>query len=147
MIQITKIQISIFLLSLSFLIYSCESNDKKSGNNSKEYTGNPNIEFYKTSYDYGVLKEGEIVECIFRYKNTGNAPLKILSVIADCGCTVPEFSSEDVLSGKEGVIKVVFNSTGFRNNIYKTIDVETNANSKYIELVLTAFIENNKSLN
>ena len=145
--KISEIYLIVFILSLPVFISSCDLNDEKSGNNSTEYTGKPNIEFYKITHDFGVLKEGEIVECIFRYKNDGKAPLKILSVVTDCGCTVPKFSTEDVLPGKEGIIKVVFDSSGYRNNIYKTIDVETNTDSKYTELVLTAFIENNKSLN
>ena len=139
--KISRIYIILLIVSFPILILSCNSDVEKSENNSKKYTGKPNIEFFKTTHDFGVLTEGEIVECSFRFKNSGKAPLKILSVDADCGCTVPEFSLEYVLPGKEGVIKAVFNSEGFRNNIYKTIDVETNADSEYIELVLTAFIE------
>ncbi len=145
--EIFKICFIVFILNLPVIISSCNSNDEITLNDSTEYTGNPNIEFNKISHDFGELTEGEIVECTFRYENTGKSPLRILTVDTDCGCTVPEFSSEDVLPGKTGVIKAVFNSAGFRNNIYKTIDVETNTESKYIELVLTAFIKNNKSLN
>ena len=144
--KIFRFFLIVFILNLQLIFLSCNSNDEIKINDSTKYTGKPNIEFNKISHDFGELTEGEIVECIFRYKNTGKAPLKILTVVTDCGCTVPEFSSENVLPEKAGMIKVVFNSTGFRNNIYKTIDVETNTESKYIELVLTAFIENNKSL-
>ncbi len=139
--------LTVFILNLQLIFLSCNSNDEIKINDSTKYTGKPKIEFNKISHDFGELTEGEIVECIFRYKNTGKAPLKILTVVTDCGCTVPEFSSDNILQGKAGMIKVVFNSTGFRNNIYKTIDVETNTESKYIEIVLTAFIKNNKSLN
>ncbi len=122
------------------LLLSCNIKDD-SETNKKEYSGKPQIEFYNVSHDFGNLKEGEIVECTFRYKNTGDAPLSLLYVEADCGCTVPEYSKGGILPGEEGKIKAVFDSNGFRNNIYKTIDVETNADSSITELVLTAFIE------
>ena len=141
--------VSIFILLSIFSVFitSCTEEESENTDEKKRYTGDAQIEFNRTEYDFGTLSEGEVVECVFRYTNTGEGPLQILSVEADCGCTVPEYSSEKILPGEEGKIKVVFNSSGFRNNIYKTIDVETNAKQSYIELLLTAFIENNNYLN
>lgn len=134
-----------FLTSFGLIIFlvfllSCNNPDE-SETTKKNYTGKAEIEFYETAHDFGTLKEGEVVECTFKYKNIGNAPLSLLYVEADCGCTVPEYSKGEILPGEEGKIKAVFDSNGFRNNIYKTIDVETNADSSITELVLTAFIE------
>ena len=131
---------SIGLTILLVFSLSCNNSDKTE-TTKENYTGKAEIEFYKIAHDFGTLKEGEVVECIFKYKNTGNAPLSLLYVEADCGCTVPEYSKGEILPGEEGKIKAVFDSNGFRNNIYKTIDVETNADSSITELVLTAFIE------
>lgn len=135
------------LFSFIFLALACNDAELKGTKSNKEYTGNPKIEFNKTTHDFGTLKEGEIVECSFIFKNVGNSPLKILSVDADCGCTVPKYSEKEVLPGEEGIIKAVFDSNGFRNNIYKTIDVETNADSTITELVITAYIESNFNIN
>ncbi len=140
-----KKSIFIRFFLLLFIIFSCNENQNTVEKN-EEYSGKPKIEFYKTSHDFGTLKEGEIVECIFKFKNTGEAPLKLLYVDADCGCTVPEFSKKEIKPGEEGKIKAVFNSEGFRNNIYKTIDVETNADSLITELIITAFIKSNFNL-
>ncbi len=126
----------IFLAVFGFMSCNNEEDTKKEA----EYTGKPIIEFNETSHDFGDLKEGEIVECSFRFKNTGKAPLLIKDVVPDCGCTVPEFDKEPILPGEESKIKIVFNSAGFRNNIYKTIDVETNTEKGFTELILTAFI-------
>lgn len=134
-------KIKLYSLLLFALIISCDEVQKEDSEDII-YTGKPKIEFTKTSHDFGNLTVGEIVECSFKYKNTGTAPLKIISVDADCGCTVPKYSKNELLPGDEERIKVIFNSAGFRNNILKTIDVETNTDNKYIELVLTAFIEN-----
>lgn len=141
-----KIIISIIFV---ILLNSCNSADNKETNNkiTINYSGKPKIEFQKKEFDFGTLKEGEIVECTFTFKNIGTAPLKITSVDADCGCTVPQYSTDEILPGKEGQIKTIFNSDGFRNNIFKTIDVETNADSIITELTISAFIESKFKLN
>ena len=131
---------SFSLVILLMFSFSCNNSDKPE-TTKKNYSGKAEIEFYKTAHDFGTLNEGEVVECTFKYKNVGNAPLSLLYVEADCGCTVPEYSKGEILPGEEGKIKAVFNSDGFRNNIYKTIDVETNTDSSITELVLTAYIE------
>ncbi len=127
-------------------IISCNHVEEETTGNSK-YIGKPQIEFSELSHDFGTLTEGEIVECTFHFKNTGSSPLIIKELVPDCGCTVPEYEKTEILPGKENKIKIVFNSEGFRNNIYKTIDVETNTEPAYTELSITAFIINNKSLN
>ncbi|MCF6365999.1 MAG: DUF1573 domain-containing protein [Bacteroidales bacterium] len=129
------------LLSVITFVISCNDTEKENNSEKKEYSGKAKIEFYKIAHDFGTLKEGEVVECTFKYKNIGDAPLKLLYVDADCGCTVPEYDKGEILPGEEGRIKAVFDSDGFMNNIYKTIDVETNADSTITELVITAFIE------
>ncbi len=134
----------IFVLWINFL--SCNNgSDKK--NNPTEYKGKANIEFPDTLHDFGILEEGEVAEYTFKYKNTGTAPLKITNIITDCGCTVPKYDKKPVLPGENAKIKVTFDSRGFRNNIYKTITVKTNAEKRNIKLILTAFIKNNNNLN
>lgn len=137
----------LFFTILAFSFFSCNETESKKENNNTEYSGKPKIEFFNKSHDFGTLKEGEIVECTFKFKNTGTAPLKITYVDPDCGCTTPKYDKGFVLPGKEGKIKAVFDSNGFRNNIYKTIDLGTNADSTITELVITAFIKSNFKLN
>ena len=124
---------------------SCNTSDKK--NEPPDYKGKANIEFPDTLHDFGILEEGEVAEYTFKYKNTGTAPLKITNIITDCGCTVPKYDKKPVLPGENAKIKVTFDSRGFRNNIYKTITVKTNAEKRNIKLILTAFIKNNNNLN
>lgn len=135
--------LSVFLYSIFF---SCSENKDAEKEVKTNYSGKPKVEFYKTLHNFGNLKEGEIVECTFKFKNIGTAPLKLTYVDADCGCTTPQYSKDEILPGKEGKIKAVFNSEGFRNNIYKTIDVETNSDTTITELVITAFVESHFKL-
>jgi hypothetical protein len=65
-----------------------------------------------TSKDLGKVKEGQIVEVSYRFKNTGSKNLIITDVSASCGCTVPEKPEEPIAPGNEGVIKAKFDSKG-----------------------------------
>jgi hypothetical protein len=135
----TNILIWTFIISM-ILMAAVGCNQDNNNSHANKTEGTPEIEFKKTTHDFGELKEGEIVECSFYFKNTGDAPLLIKDVVPDCGCTVPEFKKEEIMPGEESRIKIIFNSAGFRNNVYKTIDVETNTKDAYTELTLAAFI-------
>jgi hypothetical protein len=98
----------------------------------------PVIRFYTTEYDFGRVYEGEKVGWYFKFKNLGNKNLVLTNVEASCGCTTPAYSNEPVTPGLEGEIKVVFDTKGRVGKQYKTITVETNANPKITELIITA---------
>ena len=72
----------------------------------------PVMTFTEMSHDFGTIKEGEVVNHTFAFKNTGKAPLVIESASSTCGCTVPEVPKEPVAPGAEGKISVQFNSAG-----------------------------------
>jgi len=88
----------------------------------------PVIVFEREIFDFGKIAQGEKVNHEFKFKNTGKTPLIISNATATCGCTVPEFPKEPVLPGKEGVIKVTFNSEGKEGMQDKVITVNSNAN-------------------
>ena len=64
--------------------------------------------------ELGELAINKETEVSWRFKNTGNQPLVIKNVRAECGCTVPETPQEPFLPGQEGSIRVKFtgNSAG-----------------------------------
>lgn len=68
------------------------------------------IEFMETSYDYGEIMEGDVVNHTYKFKNTGSEPLIISNAKGSCGCTVPEWPREPIAVGGTGEIKVTFNS-------------------------------------
>jgi len=86
----------------------------------------PIIVFEETEHDFGKLAKDEIVEHVFKFKNEGKSPLIIADAIASCGCTVPEIPKEPIQPGKEGEIKVVFNSAYKIGEVTKTIKVSAN---------------------
>lgn len=85
--------------------------------------------------DLGKVKEGQVVDITYRFKNTGNKQLVISDVSPGCGCTVPEKPEEPIAPGQEGVIKAKFNSSGqHKGENRKSIAVTSNTNSSPVQL-------------
>lgn len=99
------------------------------------------IEFSEPKYDFGTVKEGKIVEHVFTFKNTGKAPVIIAQVAASCGCTTPNYTSDPVLPGKEGEIKVSFNSQGQAGNQQKIVTVSSNAENNVTTVEIKGTVE------
>ncbi len=89
----------------------------------------PVMEFEKTIHDWGVIKEGEVVETKFKFKNTGKSELLITRIKGSCGCTVPSgWPKQPIMPGEEGEFTVKFNSKGKPNGQQKTVTVTCNTN-------------------
>lgn len=91
-----------------------------------------------TAYDFGAIKEGDVVQYEFRFKNTGSKPLIITNASSTCGCTIPQYPKEPVAPGKEGILKVVFNSTNKSGRQLKPIYVTANTMPAHFNLKITA---------
>lgn len=94
----------------------------------------PVITFEESSKDFGDITQGDKVENVFEFENTGNAPLIISNVAATCGCTVPSWPKEPIAPGKKGEIKVSFNSAGKMGKQNSVVRIYSNA-SEPIEKV------------
>ena len=134
----------LYFLVLSSFLAACNnqtSTDTESVNQNETSTvdsvANTNVpvfQFEKEVYDFGEIKEGEKVSYDFKFKNIGNAPLIISSATATCGCTVPEYPKEPLAPGAEGVIRVIFNSTGKPGMQNKVVSITANTNPTLTEL-------------
>jgi len=87
------------------------------------------IEFTKNTYYYDTILQGSDGRCTFTFRNTGNEPLIISTVATSCGCTTPEFDKTPVFPGKEGQIRVSYN-TELLGKFKKTIVVKSNADNE-----------------
>lgn len=112
-----KIVFILFAFVLSTNLMVSQSDAKKE----------PKVEFKKSSHDFGkVAESSKTVTCEFTFKNVGTAPFLIQRVQASCGCTTPEYTSEPVLPGKEGKIKVSYSTVGRPGVFSKDVNVFTN---------------------
>ena len=91
------------------------------------------IEFDTTIIDYGTIEKGSNGLRVFKFKNTGNAPLVVSSVKSSCGCTVPKKPEAPVMPGESGEIEVKYD-TNRVNPIRKTITVTSNADTPTVAL-------------
>lgn len=84
------------------------------------------IEFTEEAFDFGEITQGEKVEHTFKFKNTGENDLVIVSAKGSCGCTIPEWPKEPIAPGEEGEMFVVFNSDGKKGKQHKKVTVVAN---------------------
>ncbi len=99
------------------------------------------VQFSETEFDFGKMKQGDQVEHIFKFTNTGNEPLIIEDAKGSCGCTVPSYPKEPIAPGATGEILVKFNSAGKSNNQQKTVTLTANTNPLTTVLTIKAFVE------
>jgi len=98
----------------------------------------PSFAFAEENHDFGKINEGDVVEHIFEFENTGDAPLIISNAKGSCGCTVPEWPKEPIGIGEKGQIKVKFNSRkkpGIQN---KTVTITANTFPKQTRIRIKA---------
>ena len=62
------------------------------------------IEFESETIDYGTIEKGSDGVRVFKFKNTGDAPLVVSAVKSTCGCTVPKKPTAPILPGESGEI-------------------------------------------
>lgn len=84
------------------------------------------IQFESTFHDFGDIKEGDVVNTVYKFTNTGNSPLIIRDARASCGCTVPSKPEAPVMPGETGEIEVEFNSKGKPGMQSKTVTITAN---------------------
>ena len=125
----------VFILAIAALSFTACRNANNSTTSTADSLGAviaspdaPVVVFEREIFDFGKIQQGESVQHEFKFKNTGKSPLIISTATATCGCTVPEPPKEPILPGKEGVIKVIFNSTGKEGMQDKIVTVTSNAN-------------------
>tara|TARA_R110002020_G_scaffold291448_1_gene506885 strand:- start:528 stop:998 length:471 start_codon:yes stop_codon:yes gene_type:complete len=100
----------------------------------------PVIEFEETAYDFGNINRGDNVEHVFKFKNTGKAPLVIVDAKSTCGCTIPTFSKEPIAPGETGELLVKYNGSGL-NAVTKVVTVTANTEKGKETVKITAFVK------
>ena len=101
----------------------------------------PKLEFDKKEHDFGEIEKGTQVETVFKYKNTGDAPLVITDIKSTCGCTIPkDWSREPLAAGESGEFTVKFNGSG-QNKVSKAVTVTANTEKGSEIVKISAFVK------
>ena len=101
------------------------------------------IQFDFDTYDFGEVKDGELVEVDFKFTNTGKSDLIIFDASASCGCTVPEYPQNiNIEPGQKNKLKVRFDTSNKPGKQMKSVTLTTNTNSGKKIIRLTGFVLN-----
>ncbi len=86
----------------------------------------PDIHFEELEHDFGKINQDEKHTHVFKFRNMGDATLKIEKVNTSCGCTVTSVSRNEIPPKETGEIEVQFDSGSFEDEVTKTIYVYSN---------------------
>ncbi len=104
--------------------------------------GGPELKFKEDIWNFGKIKQGDIVKHYFVFSNTGDLDLVLKDVRTSCGCTAANVSDKTISPGKKGKIKVVFDSKGFSEKVNVYINIESNDPTQPLkQLLITADVE------
>ena len=144
------------LLSILFLGYvfrSCDSdpskkikqeNVKATEERLEKSYDSPEIQFDFDTYDFGEVRDGEVVEVDFNFTNTGKSDLIIFDASASCGCTVPEYPQNvKIQPGQKEKLKVRFDTSNKPGKQMKSVTLTTNTNTAKKIIRLSGFVLNN----
>lgn len=119
-----SILISIFLLLSGLNGFT--QNGLTDNAQSKSNEGVAIIKWGQTTHDFKTVEHLKPVKAVFEFENIGDAPLTIISVTPQCGCTSKEFPTEPIMPGEKSKISLTYNAAnkGFFN---KSATVKTNS--------------------
>lgn len=101
----------------------------------------PVMSFEEEEFDFGNIAKGTHVEHVFKFTNSGKAPLVITNATSSCGCTVPSYpQNESIAPGETGEMTVKFDGSG-QGQVTKTVTVTANTETGTQVLKIKAFVE------
>ena len=144
-----RIVTALSVVALLFISTSCKDkaiakinsdNVEVASNRDEAQKKIPVMSFDKSEHDFGAIEQGTPQETIFKFTNTGDAPLIITDAKSSCGCTVPEYpKNTPIAPGDSGEMLVKFNGSG-QNQVTKTITVTANTAKGSELLRIKAFV-------
>jgi len=142
--KITPMRHLLYTLVLSFLVFACDSKSTKDPKETEpqadstalanavpaDTTNMAKFKFEESEFNFGDIKEGEVVKHVFKFTNVGASELVISDARGSCGCTIPSYPKEPIAAGASGEIEVQFNSKN-----------KSGANQKFVSIVANTYPE------
>lgn len=86
----------------------------------------PILHVSKRVVDFGKIDQFQQVREKVTLRNDGTAPLRILKVDTDCGCTAGALTDSLIPPGRETPIEIAFSSKDYQGPQEKTVTIKTN---------------------
>lgn len=136
----------LLLVGLCYGLIGCDNRRQGEAAQSVAADKMPKITFKeKGIHDFGTITEGDTIEHLFKFTNTGAYPLIINNITASCGCTTPEWPRDPIEPGEESSIKVRFNSRNKEGEQNKTVTVFANTDPAMTDLQFRVYVEPKKT--
>ncbi len=139
--------ILIFTL-FSFCVNNCFAQKKKIPKNAAasmigamKKSSKSIISFTENNYEFGHIKQGDVIKHEFEFQNTGTKPLEILSCTASCGCTTPDYPFIPIAVGEKSKITVTFDSKHKAGHQKPAITIVTNGEPNISMIYLEGIVE------
>lgn len=134
---------SILLLTCLLVSFSTFAQEEKKqlNNIANENNNQGEFKFKQEEFDFGTIKQGDVVTHEFEFVNNGAEPIIINSAAGSCGCTVPIWPKEPIVKGAKSTIKVTFNSTGKMGMQDKTVSINSNAKQNPMVIHMKGTVE------
>ena len=132
----------LFFFAVSFVTAGCSSHSARDKETAETTDGKPKLVFAQEMYNFGDVKEGDVIGKYIHFRNDGTAPLVLSKVIANCGCIEVRYPDKPVKPGDTGKIEVIFDTNGFYGRQVKFLKIFSNdSSSTEKELMIFATVE------
>lgn len=101
----------------------------------------PILTWQEDLYDFGTIKEGDVVSYQYYFTNTGTAPLLITDAKSTCGCTIPDWPKKPILPDSTGSILVKFNSLHKTGAQSKEVTIFANTFPNQSKIIIRGRVE------
>ena len=128
-----------FVILYLFIIMACTRNQSKQ---TEVIKGIPELTVQNEIHNFGTLDAGEIVNYSFKITNGGSGALIIDSVIYSCECLSVNWPEKAIVKGESAFVQVTYDSSGEWGNMYKTLEIYSNASEKKKNIYIAAKVNN-----
>lgn len=106
------------------------------------------VQWLRTTHNFGAFDESTgPVTTTFRFVNTGDEPVSIVSARASCGCTAPAYDRAPVAPGDTADIKVTYDPAGRPGRFSKYVAVDLSIDGARQKLIVEGtVVGNNESV-
>jgi hypothetical protein len=102
----------------------------------------PDLRVSTFNMNLGTVYEGEQAVCSLRCRNAGTADLVVQGVDASCSCIVPSGQPRTLVPGEYYDMKLLFDSTGQRGEVFKVLSISSNDPvTPTLQVALTGYVK------
>jgi hypothetical protein len=130
----------LFVVPFSGFAQWGDPDNKKVDANELQTTRSAQITWTAKSIDIGRTLQNNTATASFELTNTGNAPLIISRVDADCDCTAPEWPKKPIMPGQKATITLQYDASSI-GQFQKGAIVTANTSPAQHSLVMTGVVD------